>query len=73
VVDIHTSFVTDRSPDGVDILIVHDREQPRANVGTGLPQMSFTYSWRQGFLHEIVCSIAVPGERPGILVTPLSR
>src|SRR5580704_9910549 len=48
------------------ILIVHDREQPGANIGAGLPQVSFIDGAREGLLDEIVRSIRVPSERPRI-------
>ena len=66
MLEIDTSLVAYRSPDYVDILIVHDREQPGANIGAGLPQVSFIDGAREGLLDEIVRSIRVPSERPRI-------
>jgi hypothetical protein len=43
------------------MLIVHDRKQPGANVGTGLPKVAFGNRAHQRLLHEIVRAVGRPG------------
>src|SRR5206468_8175318 len=63
--------ISHRTPHHVDVVIVHDREEPSANIGAGLPKMGFGNCAQQRFLHEIVCAIGTPSERPRI--APKSR
>ena len=64
-------LVAHRTPHHVDIMIMHDREEPGANVGAGLPKMGLGYRAQQRLLHEIVGAVSTPSESPRI--APQSR
>ena len=49
---------------------MHYGEEPSADIGARLPQMSLGDPAHEGILHEIVRPIAVPRERPRIAAQP---
>ena len=58
------------SPDVIDVLIVHDREQPSPKISAGLPEFFLDKRAAERVLHQIVCPLAIARERPRIASQP---
>ena len=56
--------------DDIDILVMHDGEEPGAKVGTRLPAVLFGDSADQGVLDEVVRPWPVAGQRAGVAPQP---
>ena len=50
----------------IDVLVMHDREQPGPKIGAGLPELFLNKRAAQCVLHQIVGPFAVARERPRI-------
>ena len=55
-----------RAPYVIDVLVMHYGEEPSADIGARLPQMSLGDPAHERVLHEIVSPIAVARECPRI-------
>lgn len=56
--------------DDIDILVMHDGEEPGAKVGTRLPAVLFGDSADQGVLDEVIRPWPVAGQRAGVAPQP---
>src|SRR5215472_17924848 len=71
LIDVDCRLLALRPSYVVDILIVHDREEPSADVAALLPEMSLGDPADERVLHEIIRANAVPRQCPR--VAPKSR
>ena len=57
----------------VDVNVVHDREQPCAQVAAGTPQPTLFPCARKRVLYEVIGAIDVAGENAGVTPQPRQR
>src|SRR5438270_10785297 len=58
------------APDFVYILVVHDGEEPRAQIGADLPQMFLAKRADECFLHEVIRPSRITGQCTRIAPEP---
>ena len=63
---IDRSGFSNISPNIINVLVVHDREQPGPKISARLPEFFLDKCAAERVLHQIVCPLAIARERPRI-------
>src|SRR6516164_11713982 len=66
LIDVDSRVFAHVAPYIINVLIMHYREEPSADIGALLPEMSLGDAAQKRVLHEIVRPIAVARERPRV-------
>ena len=54
----------------VDVLVVHQREEPSAEIRAGLPEVLLNQRPNQRILDQVVGPLEISGKRPRIAAQP---
>jgi hypothetical protein len=54
------------SPNVINVLVAHDREQPSSKIGARLPEFFLDKCAAERVLHQIICPLAIAREHPRI-------
>ena len=68
--DVNAVSFADTAANVIDVLVMHNREEPGPQIGPRLPKVLFCYGAHQAVLDQIVCPHQIPGQSSCVAPQP---